>query len=1021
MKTIMKRIMASLLAIMLVGSSVIFAPKTTSADPLQWYEAYVDQDQARTDVYEEGDEQGLWRYTIPKNYNSQGQEESWMNKPGSYRYANSVTDFLFKTAEYKYNGFYLKLDDAKQALGLQGGRVYKLTIKLKFTYSNSSHTNPVDISFGTQGAFQEDNISYTTQNTTNGQPVEFSGTIVPDKDSKLKFSIGVGNYINPYTHQGVGSGLQPGTFSIESLDVQDQGWEPVPNDQNTPVGNYIAYANFNETHAQYGQWGQLSYKENPDSQNEMDTHSFLCRCTSQWLDGDTPAVQCYANFIKYEKYTIEKLFRGEKYTGVLKVRSSKPTAIIEPDGKEPYQGRFRFNLDGKDYDYHLNTGEQNVTVEDIPGSDDKLYTLTIPEFTFSGDYQEGGSPDILFRFDELQKMTEITIEDLQFTCTTNDGWTNLPINREDESTTVGPWTCKALYNLYPPNPDRWGRIAYKSDKQNPTEYNDMTFKLKGVSGYRDAWATQAIWYNFNAIHGCEEEESYTIKMTVYSDTATGIDTDPKYAGQRKVLRVKCGDLGTLDAPLEVGDNYLEYNFVYRTNSEKNKDLELWFDNLELFTEIKIKSIELVHNNQGFTNVPDDTPTAVGPWTLYAKYGGTDYGKLAYKTEGSPDDMGNTTVLVKRRGGDVEARDTMMTLTHYTTDKGLVAHQQYMMAVNITYDESLMTEFGTRVLRASLNGADNFDFKLKPGTYTYIIPRFTYTGANTNVRFDLDELGERSMIKINSVEFGEAIDLPKNGTGVTATDLGNGTIRVEVEPKDTIYPYCYGAGEQHAGPYKYAQEYVYYVDGAENVVTDDTDVNISGLTAGRHEIEVRARANGIETTTGLRTSVVVTADVTTTARPTETYPTTSYNPESTSHNPESTTDPSGTTVNPESTTVNPASTTTTKTKKPAKVKIKKIYKKKRSAKKLKIKIKKAARAKGYQFKVFKSKKNAKKRKKAIYTKTFKKYKKKFTLKSKKLKKKKKLYVRVRAFNYVNGKNGKKQYGAWSKIKKVKIKR
>ena len=105
----------------------------------------------------------------------------------------------------------------------------------------------------------------------------------------------------------------------------------------------------------------------------------------------------------------------------------------------------------------------------------------------------------------------------------------------------------------------------------------------------------------------------------------------------------------------------------------------------------------------------------------------------------------------------------------------------------------------------------------------------------------------------------------------------------------------------------------------------------------------------------------------------------------------------------------------KVAKPSKVKIKKIAKKKKSAKKLKVTLKKAKNAKGYQVAVYKSKKNAKKNKKAIVKKYSKSV--KVKLKGKKLKGKKKLFVRARAYN-LDGK--KKVFGAWSKIKKVKVK-
>ena len=119
--------------------------------------------------------------------------------------------------------------------------------------------------------------------------------------------------------------------------------------------------------------------------------------------------------------------------------------------------------------------------------------------------------------------------------------------------------------------------------------------------------------------------------------------------------------------------------------------------------------------------------------------------------------------------------------------------------------------------------------------------------------------------------------------------------------------------------------------------------------------------------------------------------------------------------PTDVTTKQAETATVKA--PGKAKIKKVYKKKRSAKKLKVKLKKVKGAKGYQVAVYKSKKTAKKNKKALAKKYTKKL--KVTLKSKKLKKKKKLYVRARA--YVLNASGIKVFGKWSAIKKGKTKK
>lgn len=103
-------------------------------------------------------------------------------------------------------------------------------------------------------------------------------------------------------------------------------------------------------------------------------------------------------------------------------------------------------------------------------------------------------------------------------------------------------------------------------------------------------------------------------------------------------------------------------------------------------------------------------------------------------------------------------------------------------------------------------------------------------------------------------------------------------------------------------------------------------------------------------------------------------------------------------------------------KPNKVTIKKVNSKKKSAKKVKLTLKKIDGVVGYQVAVYKTKNNAKKNKNAIVKKIVKNT--KAAIKSKKLKNAKKLYIRARAY-IMNGKT--KLYGEWSKIKKVKIKK
>lgn len=101
-----------------------------------------------------------------------------------------------------------------------------------------------------------------------------------------------------------------------------------------------------------------------------------------------------------------------------------------------------------------------------------------------------------------------------------------------------------------------------------------------------------------------------------------------------------------------------------------------------------------------------------------------------------------------------------------------------------------------------------------------------------------------------------------------------------------------------------------------------------------------------------------------------------------------------------------------TVKPGTTKVKTAVKKKAS-KKVKLSLKRVKKATGYQVKVSTTKKFKKKKTVTKYVKKV-----KITIKNKKFKNKKKVYVKARAYTRVKGK---KQYGAWSKIKKVHIRK
>ncbi len=196
------------------------------------------------------------------------------------------------------------------------------------------------------------------------------------------------------------------------------------------------------------------------------------------------------------------------------------------------------------------------------------------------------------------------------------------------------------------------------------------------------------------------------------------------------------------------------------------------------------------------------------------------------------------------------------------------------------------------------------------------------------------------------------------------------------------------GEQ--GVYTFEKNFIYHGDSKH--VQFDFDQLLRGSIVSFESVDI---TDPVEPTTAAPTTQAPTTEAPSTEAPTEV----------TTEAPQTT---------PEVTTSQAA---TTKVKAPGKAKIKKIYKRKFSAKKMKVSLKKIKGAKGYQIAVYKTKKNAKKNKKALVKKYTKKV--KYTIKSKKLKGKKKVYVKARA--YVLGTNGKKVFGKWSAIKVGKLKK
>lgn len=220
--------------------------------------------------------------------------------------------------------------------------------------------------------------------------------------------------------------------------------------------------------------------------------------------------------------------------------------------------------------------------------------------------------------------------------------------------------------------------------------------------------------------------------------------------------------------------------------------------------------------------------------------------------------------------------------------------------------------------------------------------------------------------------------------------------------------------------------IYIDDELKDMNLTNTETKIyTSLDGGSHTVKVTAVLNGIESK-GVTDKISIKEGEKPTEldgdddiddRPIVTQETTTNKGGS---SVETTTNKGGTsaetTTSKGGTITPPKTTATASVKAPGKAKIKKIKAKKKSAKKVKLTLKKISGAKGYQVAIYKTRKNAKKNKKALVKKIVKKT--KVTIKSKKLKNKKKLFARARAYK-LNGKI--KVYGKWSGIKRIKVKK
>ncbi|MBP5773414.1 MAG: hypothetical protein J6W35_05030 [Eubacterium sp.] len=754
------------------------------------------------------------------------------------------------------------------------------------------------------------------------------------------------------------------TITEVSFEAVDKDWTKVPNEATIDTGKWQLFARTGTT-IEEGQWGALSYKTEEPASSMADTQ-IKVRSSSGWHNA-------WATLAMLPNYLEDAgLEVGRTYKPVLTYSSTKATGI--DDSGDPKT--VLLSIDNTNIKFSLEKATSK--------------TITLDAFTFEAQKPEKPN-DVVFNLDQVEPDTILNFESLTFE-PVDDGWIPIPNRRY---TAVGN-TGMELYARMGETVQEgsWGKTSYRYDDgydETTTDFSKVTIKTRTTSGWFVTNNPASIVdFPGLAAEKMKEANRYKVRVVINADrTREQKDLDGSGAeeeGKNNIKLVVDGTKEYLYKDLPDGEDFaLETEeFVYQKNSD---DLRLVLDEFTKNATLKVKKIEFIKNEDDPTwvEVPNASATRVGAWTLYANFNAQDdvWGRMFYANSvEEPTKMGETTLYAYSTSGWFGARSIRAILNNYT--KGLLSQGAvYSVAITINSSEDCygLDDYGNeKGMRVTIDNND-YTFPIYQGQYTYVIPAlkpYSNTGAD-NVQFNLDVLKPTTVINISDVEFDDEIKQIPEIKNMTATPQANGQVKVDWEQtENTVYGTVNNVGS-----------FEVYVDGNKvgtpkgNERTFTTGI----LSEGKHSVKVVA-VLGANKTTGQELEVVVSKETQTQA-PTE----------------------APTQAPTQKPTVTPVTTKAPVVAKPGKASVKKAVKKKKSAKKIKVTLKKVAGATKYQVAVYKTKKNAKKNKKALVKKMVTKL--KVTIKSKKLKGKKTVYVRARAWNTAG-------FGAWSGVKKSKKK-
>ncbi len=766
-------------------------------------------------------------------------------------------------------------------------------------------------------------------------------------------------------------------LAIESVKfkVPDSDWTKVPNETKTRVGAWDLFARFGSS-VEEGQWGKLSYQNTVDDPETLDQTKIKVRSSSGYL-GAWVTLAMLPDFIDGQDGH-QSLEVGTTYKPVIWYTSTKAT------GKDD-------SGDNKHVLMSVDDVGSPFTLKESPNTPVKA---ELPEFIYEHQKYEHDY-DITFNLDQVEPGTELNILSVTFEEVT-DGWKANRNAKYDQMGQSGMYS----YARFDADTNSWGKTSYKYEGSgNPdtdTDFSNYLIKTRTVSGwYVTNNPASVLLFRGLAAQEMSRGNKYKIRVTAdidRSDEVKALDGTPsEIHNNLKILWDEGGSNAKeyVAKKLDDGENIVietpEFETYYRDGTDPDKDdytgdnVKLVLDEFTRDATIKVKSVEFIRDDsQPLWNELEQNATTqtVGKWTLYSNFDATteSWGRLLYSVVENPEtELAGVKINAFSTSGWIGARSIRAVLSKYTDAEhaNLKVGENYAAYITIDSSEDCLGKNADNNDKGIQVTIDDYNYMIPihKGKYTYVIPRLNenFRKANENVQFDLDMLDPETVITISDVEFKAPVETPVDISAMATQVNNDNTVTVTWEQtKDTVYGVVGNLGGFNI---LVDNKVVGTVDGTTRTFTT------SALSAGPHTITVVATL-GDQANAGKESKVDVGGGST-----------------------------------PTTTTTNKTTTKSSDVKVPGKAAVKKIAKRKKSAKKMKVTLKKIAGATKYQVAVYKTKKNAKKNKKALVKKTTTKL--KFTIKSKKLKGKKTLFVRARAWNTAG-------FGAWSGIKKSKAK-